>query len=139
MISITTIQSILIVTTPILIALAALVVSFLAIRENRKGLQFQRFLSLVEKESTYASDFVHQQTLGNENLMDDKLIQYLNLFEVLAICFIQKEVPQKITEDYFRTILQGTYGAYTKEIDTKIASGDEYTWLNKLLHRWNLK
>lgn len=120
------------------ISVIALVLSYLAFSENLKGTQFQRFLMFVEKESSYASEFQEQKAKRDQRILPDKLYQYINLFEAIALCYNNKEVPQKIVEGYFKTVLTGTYKSYKQEIDEKISQGD-YIELNKLLRQWNLK
>lgn len=122
----------------IIIAFAAFAVSILAYRENKKGVQFQRLLLFIEKESDYASEFVEQKVAKNSQLADDKLKQYMNLFEALALCYISNEIPRKNTRSYFETVLRKTYEDHKEEINSKILDGD-FAELNKLLHQWGLK
>lgn len=116
----------------ILAVIVALLIGGITIYFTRKNARIQLFMMLTEKESLYATDW-------NSNPdSEDKLWQYVNLFEIISLLYNKNEIDKKLIKESFKIAFTGVYSEYKKEIDEKISKGD-FSQLNKLLKNWELK
>jgi hypothetical protein len=119
----------------IFVAILALIVSIATVYFSRKSVQSQLFVQIVEKESLYISEWNNSlDSIGEK----DKMLQYINLFEMISLLYRRRELNRKITRNYFKSILDDLYTSKKEEIEENIYSG-RLRELDKLLQEWNIK
>jgi hypothetical protein len=119
----------------ILVAILALIVSIATVYFSRKSVQSQLFVQIVEKESLCISEWNNSFDSTREK---DKMLQYINLFEMISLLYHRRELNRKITRNYFESILDDLYTSKKEEIEKNIYSG-RLRELDKLLQKWNIK